>query len=149
MMLLKETYGNSSDSSDEDFDIDDTTTRKRRKTHSGRAGMKSSNETPITKSSIHMKDENQKENEQFPKQTYKNGADGGTPELSAEVGSASTGTKRSKVNRLGETATQVFILCLGSRPIVLVLTVLMIALKLIGNCCVSIVYSSDELETEI
>ncbi|KAL8554638.1 hypothetical protein ACS0TY_002724 [Phlomoides rotata] len=109
--LNDETYGNSSDSSDEDFDIEDfdiedTTSRKRTRTNSGRNGTKSSIETPITKSSIHTKDANQKESKQETKQTYKNGANVGTTELSARVGSASTGTRSSKFNRLGETATQ-------------------------------------------
>lgn len=113
--LLKETYGNCSDSSDEDFDIDgfddidDTTTPKRRKTNPGRTSAKSSNETRISKSCIHAKDENQKERKQSPEQTYNNGADGGISEYKAEVGSASTGTRKSKANRLGETATQVLI----------------------------------------
>lgn len=113
LCLSKETYGNSSsDSSDEDFD--DTTTQKRRKTDCEKTEVKSSNKTPITKSNIHTKDENQKGSKHFPKQTWKNDADGGTNESnesSAKVGSASTGSKRSTHKRLGEATTQVFIAC--------------------------------------
>ncbi|KAH6793559.1 hypothetical protein C2S52_004036 [Perilla frutescens var. hirtella] len=90
--LNDETYGDSSDSSDEDFD--DTITRKRRKTDRETTEVKS--ETLVS---------NQTEKKHIPKRTPRNQTDGHTNETSVKVGSAGASAKRS-TKRLGEATTQ-------------------------------------------
>ncbi|PIM99086.1 PHD Zn-finger protein [Handroanthus impetiginosus] len=113
--LHDETYGNSSsDSSDEDFgdedlddeDFDDATPRKRAKTDSEKTESKSLHKTPIAKDNINTKDESENKSIHKPKRIGKNDADVATNGSSAEVGSASTGTKKSAPKRLGEAVTQ-------------------------------------------
>ncbi|XP_073120209.1 pathogenesis-related homeodomain protein-like [Henckelia pumila] len=115
--LLEETYGNSSsDSSDEEFgasssdssdeDFDDTAPPKRRRISCDKTMVLSPNRTPITKSAVDTKDENQEEIYRLPKRTRRNLVDGGTNKSSAENVSSGSGTKRPAHKRLGEAVTQ-------------------------------------------
>ncbi|XP_073278417.1 pathogenesis-related homeodomain protein [Primulina huaijiensis] len=102
--LHDETYGNYSDSSDEDFE--DTMGSKRRNTNRQKTVVVSPYKTSVAKTQRDMKDENQEEIQHRPEITHKRLNETGIQNSSAIVDSAGPKTKRSTYKILGEAQTQ-------------------------------------------
>lgn len=111
-ILSKETYGNYSDSSDEDFE--DTTSSKRRNTNRQKTVVVSPYKTSVAKAQSDMKDENLEEIQHMPEITHKRLNEMGIQNSSAIVDSSGPKTKRSTYKILGEAQTQVFVTVLAS-----------------------------------
>ncbi|XP_073150023.1 pathogenesis-related homeodomain protein [Henckelia pumila] len=102
--LHDETYGNYSDSSDEDFE--DTKGSKRRNTNRQKTVVVSPYKTSVSKTQRDMKDGNQEEIQHRPEITQKRLTQMGIQNSSAIVDSAGLKTKRSTYKVLGDAQTQ-------------------------------------------